>query len=78
MHAFTRSVQTCIQEAMARHGVNRAELARRVGLSKPRMTQLFGPHPNMTLETVARLFDALGERPRLVSERAVMPLAEDW
>lgn len=78
MHAFTASVQRSIQDLMAHHGVTRAELARRTGLSKSRMTQIFGPHPNVTLETVARLFDALGERPRLVSERTLMPLTEDW
>lgn len=80
---FTVWSQARIRQAMAEARVTRAELARRTGLSKSRMTQIFGEYPNVTLETVARLFFALGEVPRLVTERelsdrAERPITEDW
>ncbi len=65
---------------MEQRGVRKAELARRTGMLKCRMTEIFGRRPNVTLETVARIFIALGEQPRLVTQRDLepKPVMEDW
>lgn len=62
--AFIADVQYEVSRKMKSAGVSRAELARRMGVSAPYITQLMGDAGgNLTLRTVARLFKALGERP---------------
>jgi transcriptional regulator with XRE-family HTH domain len=46
-------------EAMARHGIGKADLARKLGVSKPYVTKLLGGGANLTLESMVRLAEAL-------------------
>ena len=64
--------QYLLHDLMIEHGVNRAELARRAGISKARLTALFKPSANPTLRTVALLFNALGEKVHIDRTRAVV------
>lgn len=52
-------------ELMERHDVSKAELARRIGKSRPFITQVMDGSRNMTLRTVADLAFALGYELRL-------------
>lgn len=54
-------VQYEICRLMKEGGVSRAELARRLAVSAPYVTQLLNDDANLTLRTVARVFDALGD-----------------
>jgi transcriptional regulator with XRE-family HTH domain len=60
------ATQYFLHDLMLERGVTRAELARRVGISKARLTQLFKPNANPTLRTLAELFHAIGETVRVV------------
>lgn len=60
---FVAQVQHEISRIMKFKGVSRAELARRMKVSAPLITQMLGDDDaNLTLRTVARIFDALGEK----------------
>lgn len=48
-----------VEARMARQGVSRAELARRLGSSKAYVTKVLGGNVNFTLATMRRLADAL-------------------
>lgn len=52
-------VQLEIERALRAGEVSRAELARRLGCSQARVSQLLGDNANLTLETIARVFLAL-------------------
>lgn len=54
--------QFLIQELMNEHGISRAELARRAGVSKARLTQLMRSEANPTLRTLAKLAYVMGDR----------------
>lgn len=61
--SFVAEVQHEIGRLMKAKGINRAELARRMNVSAPHVTQMLGDEDaNLTLRTVARIFDALGEK----------------
>lgn len=47
---------------VARAGVSRAELAKRLGWSKPRVSQVLGGSGNLTVETIHAVTQALGHR----------------
>jgi transcriptional regulator with XRE-family HTH domain len=49
-----------VEARMARQGISRAELARRLGSSKAYVTKVLGGNVNFTLATMARLAEALG------------------
>ena len=49
-----------IQGVMTREGVHQAELARRLGVSRARVTQMLGGDGNPTLRTVAEVLYELG------------------
>src|SRR3954470_6250873 len=53
--------QFLLQEMMNEQRINRAELARRAGISKARLTQLLRSEANPTLRTLAGLFHACGD-----------------
>ena len=56
------SVQLAVQKAMVRGGVSQKELAERLGVSTPRVSQILSAHGrNMTLKTLGRIAHALGE-----------------
>jgi transcriptional regulator with XRE-family HTH domain len=54
-----------IRALMARQGVSKAELARRVGKSRAYVTQSLGGDRNMTLSTLERFADALNADARV-------------
>lgn len=61
--SFVAQVQHEIARIMRSKGVSRAELARQMKVSPPHITQMLGDEDaNLTLRTVARIFDALGEK----------------
>jgi transcriptional regulator with XRE-family HTH domain len=62
VEAFIVDVQVAIQKALLAKGISQAELARRLGLSQARVSQIFsGSGANLTLKTLARISYALGE-----------------
>ncbi|MBM3498125.1 MAG: helix-turn-helix transcriptional regulator [Armatimonadetes bacterium] len=46
---------------MNKHGISRAELARRLGKSRAYVTRMLNGQPNMTLKTLTLIAVALGE-----------------
>lgn len=54
-----------VARLMARAGVSKAELARRLGKSRAYLTQLLGGRTNMTVRTLAEVAYALGAEVRL-------------
>jgi transcriptional regulator with XRE-family HTH domain len=73
--------QFLLQDLMVEHGITRADLARRAGISKARLTQLLKPDANPTLRNLARLFHALGETVHLQRKKATSALehsSHEW
>jgi transcriptional regulator with XRE-family HTH domain len=67
--AFIVDAQFAIHNLLEAKGMSRADLARALNISEARVSQLFGHNPkNLTLRTIARIFRALGEEPRLTSD----------
>ncbi|RUM93134.1 MAG: hypothetical protein DSZ27_00910 [Thiomicrospira sp.] len=58
-------VTEAIYEMMARKNFTKAELARKSGLSKARITKLLDGSANMTLRSVADIAFALGVKPKV-------------
>lgn len=58
-----------IHQLMKDEGVSKADLARRLNCSKSRVSQMFGDKPNLTLETLAKVFFALNDECRVGSDR---------
>jgi transcriptional regulator with XRE-family HTH domain len=54
-------LQLTIQEVMLSKGITRSDLAKRLGCSPANVTQLLAEDGNPTIETVARVFHALGD-----------------
>jgi transcriptional regulator with XRE-family HTH domain len=54
--------QFLLQERMAQKGISQSELAELAGISKARLSQVLSDEANPTVETLADLFYALGER----------------
>jgi transcriptional regulator with XRE-family HTH domain len=54
-----------IDAVMHEQGVTRAELARRMGVSRARITDLLNMGTNPTIQTLVRVSDALGYELRL-------------
>lgn len=66
---FVADIQALVHDMMERKGVSRVELAKRLGVSKPRVTQFFaGDGSNLTARTIARIFHALDEQAELTCE----------
>lgn len=75
---FIVDTQFRIQRLMDARGMNNRQLADALGVSKARISNMFGPQPNLTLETLAKVFLALGaELPRVTTDRLDMLLADD-
>ncbi|RME58748.1 XRE family transcriptional regulator [Candidatus Parcubacteria bacterium] len=62
---FILDVTENIWEEMQRQGVNKAELAERLGKSRAYVTQLLNGSRNMTLRSLADICFALGAEPRI-------------
>ena len=78
--ALGPSTMGAVAEMLVSLGVSRAELARRMGVVPPRVTQMLTRRQNVTLSTMARIAEALGvkafvvlEAPRTGEERLVPP-----
>lgn len=54
-------IQSLLLEVMELKGINFADLAGRMGVSKARVSQIFSDNQNFTLRVVAGAFHALGE-----------------
>jgi transcriptional regulator with XRE-family HTH domain len=52
-------IQERIQAAMEYQNVSQAELAKRMGISAPRVSQLLDSEANLTVRTIERLSEAL-------------------
>ncbi len=59
--SFVADVQMRLHILMEQQNVSRSELAERAHMSKSRISHIFGQHANITLDTLARLFHALGQ-----------------
>lgn len=66
--AFVVEVQGLLHDIMVAKGISRAELARQMGVSRARITQLFSADcKNFTVRILARAMHALGEEPVLTT-----------
>jgi transcriptional regulator with XRE-family HTH domain len=66
---FVADIQSILHRMMFDKGVSRADLAKRLGVSKPRISQYFAHDgSNLTARTLARIFHALGEQLELVCD----------
>src|SRR4051794_16081284 len=54
-------LQLLAQQLIEERGITRAELANRLGISKPRLSQMMRAEANPTVRTIAGLFHALGD-----------------
>lgn len=72
IEALVFSVQVALQKAMNRKGVTNKELAERLGMTPARVSQVFSSRgPNLTLKTIARIANALGEDFELIQPERV-------
>lgn len=55
-------IQSVLQEILEEKGYSRADLAKKMGVTKARVTQIFSDTQNFTVRLVARAFHALGEK----------------
>lgn len=66
---FVASVQAKIANLLEEKGVSRAELARKLDVSRARVTQIFSDEAkNFTLRLLARSFMALDEEPVIITK----------
>ena len=65
---FVVDVQSFLQELMNARGMSRADLARAMGVSRGRVTQIFSDEcTNLTIRLLARAVHALGDEPEIES-----------
>lgn len=73
--SFVAEVQHEIVRLMKNKGISRAELARRMKVSAPHVSQMLGDEDaNLTLRTVARIFDALDEKATIAARSVTISL----
>lgn len=53
--------QYCIESVMIQKKISRSELARRLDCTPANVTQMLSENSNLKLESVARIFQALGD-----------------
>jgi transcriptional regulator with XRE-family HTH domain len=63
-----------IKEARRRHGLDQAELAGRLGTSQPAISRIERDQVSPSLETLQRIFEAMGETLRVSTIRLSEPL----
>ena len=65
--AFVVDVQILLHKIMEKKGFSRADLARAMNVSRPRITQIFSDEcKNLTVRLLARAMHAMGESPELI------------
>lgn len=62
--------QALLYECMVARGYSYADLARKMGVSKARVSQIFSDHQNFTLRLLAKAFFAVGEEIQLARKDA--------
>jgi transcriptional regulator with XRE-family HTH domain len=55
-------IQSVLEELLDEKGFSRADLAKKMGVTKARVSQIFSDTQNFTVRLIARAFHALGER----------------
>lgn len=65
---FRADLQHAIYVVMRALGINRKELAKRLECSQANISQILSDEGNPTIETIARIFHALGDVPHISSE----------
>ncbi|MEN2977366.1 helix-turn-helix domain-containing protein [Tistrella bauzanensis] len=76
--SFVVDTQIRIARLMEARGMSNKELADALGVGKSRVSNMFGSQPNLTLETLAKVFLALGaELPRVTTDELDALLAAD-
>jgi len=55
-------IQSVLEDLLDQKGYSRADLAKKMGVTKARVTQIFSDTQNFTVRLIARAFHALGER----------------
>lgn len=68
IEGFIVDVQVYLNEIMEKKKISRAELSRRMGVSRARVSQMFSDDSNVTVRQLARAAYHLGEEPRVESE----------
>lgn len=67
--AFVVDVQAFLYQLMEEKNISRADLAKAMGVSRARVTQIFSDEcKNFTVRLLARAMHALGEKPRLACD----------
>lgn len=64
------AIQSELEELLAETGCSRADLAKRMGVTKARVSQIFSDDQNFTVRLVARAFHALDQKVRIVRDYA--------
>jgi DNA-binding Xre family transcriptional regulator len=66
---FLVDVQFAIQKLLNQSGMSHSDLAKKLGVSDARVSQMFGDEAaNLTLRTVARIFCVLGDKCHITSD----------
>ena len=77
--AFVVDVQILLNKIMTEKGFSRADLARAMNLSRPRITQIFSDDcKNFTVKLLARAMHAMGESASLTCDLELAALRLKW
>jgi transcriptional regulator with XRE-family HTH domain len=77
--AFVVEVQGLLHQIMEEKGFTRADLARALNVSRPRITQIFSDEcKNLTVRLLARAMHAMGESPELTCGLHMTELRRKW
>lgn len=69
--------QFLVQDLVENRGLNRSELAEKIGISRARLSQLLSSGANPTLHNVARILYALGEEASISVKRKIKKSASE-
>lgn len=77
-HYLIHSMQEKICELMAIKGITKTKLAHLVGVSKSEISRLLSEDRNLNLRTVAKIFSALGEELKVLTQSEYSGLARSY
>lgn len=69
--------RTFVLEEMERQKLSQGELARRMGVARPSVTQYLNGSRSPGMDVVERFYAALGFQPRLTAEPATKPVLQN-